>query len=101
MKNYKPLLHSFGHALSAFLYISLVAWVLFNGQRLFGKIESFRGPLALLLLFVISAVVVGTLVLGRPIILFLEGRKSEALRFFGYTLGWLLVFALIVFVVHF
>jgi hypothetical protein len=58
---------------------------------------SFWGPLALLMLFVLSATIVGSLVLGRPILLHLEGKKNEALRFFGYTVGWLAILTVIIF----
>ena len=58
-------LHALGHAILVLLYTSGVAWILFNGQRLFGKVTSFWGPLAVLMLFVVSATIVGTLVGGR------------------------------------
>ena len=93
-------LHALGHAILVLLYTSGVAWVLFNGQRLFGKVTSFWGPLAVLMLFVVSATIVGTLVLGRPILLYLDGKKDEALRFFGWTVGWLAVLTLVIFMVR-
>jgi hypothetical protein len=49
------------------------------------------------MLFVLSATIVGSLVLGRPILLHLEGKKNEALRFFGYTVGWLAILTVIIF----
>ena len=67
-----------------------------NGQRIFGRAVSFLVPFAILLLFVISATIVGTLVLGRPALLYLDGKKTEALKFFGYTVGWLIVFTIVV-----
>jgi heme O synthase-like polyprenyltransferase len=90
-------LHALGHAILVLLYTSGVAWILFNGPRLFGKVTSFWGPLGFLMLFVVSATIVGTLVLGRPILLYLEGKKNEALRFFGYTVAWLVILTMIVF----
>lgn len=67
-----------------------------NAERLFGKFENFwGGPVIFLMLFVLSAAIVGALVLGRPILLYLDGAKSEALKFFGYTLGWLFVILVI------
>ena len=92
--------HALGHAILVLLYTSGVAWILFNAQRLFGKVTSFWGPLALLMLFVVSATIVGTLVLGRPILLYLEGKKDEALRFFAWTVGWLAILTLGIFVVR-
>jgi hypothetical protein len=93
----KEPLHALGHSILVLLYTSGVAWLLFNGQRIFGKVTSFWGPLALLMLFVLSATIVGSLVLGRPILLHLEGKKNEALRFFGYTVGWLAILTVIIF----
>src|SRR5262245_66638922 len=90
-------LHALGHAILVLLYTSGVAWILFNGQRMFGKVTSFWGPLAVLMLFVVSATIVGTLVLGRPILLYLDGKKHDGLRFFGWTVGSLAVLTLLVF----
>lgn len=93
-------LHSFAHAILAVLYISGVAWFLSNMKRIFGPGPSPRGiwpPLLFLLLFVMSATIVGSLVLGRPLLMYLDGEKKEAVRFFGYTLGWLVLLTLLLF----
>ena len=95
MKN-KTILHTLGHALLVFLYVSGVAWFMFNGKVFFGEFQNFWGPVFMLLLFVLSATIVGTLVLGRPILLYLSGEKSEAVRFLVYTIFWLLVIILTV-----
>lgn len=94
----KVLFHSLLHAILAFLYVSGVAWIMQNGERLFGEFNSFFGPVLFLLLFVLSATIMGTLVLGRPILLYLDGSKSEALKFFGFTVGWLFLIALTIFI---
>ena len=52
-------------------------------QRLFVKVTSFRAPLALLMRLLASATIVGTLVLSRPILLSLDRKEDEALRFLG------------------
>ena len=96
MSETKAIAHASGHAVLVCVYTAGVAWVLFNGQRIFGRAASFLAPFAVLLLFVISATIVGTLVLGRPALLYLEGKKSEALKFFGYTVGWLMAFTIVV-----
>lgn len=93
----KEPVHAMGHAILVLLYTSGVAWILFNGPRIFGRVASFWGPLALLMLFVVSATIVGSLVLGRPVLLYLEGKKNEALRFFGYTVGWLGIITVAIF----
>jgi len=90
MKNNQKLLaHSFGHALLVVAYTSGVAWIMFNGQKLFAQKDTIFTPIALLMLFVVSATIVGSLVLGRPVLLYLDGKKSDALKMFAYTLGWL------------
>lgn len=93
--NQELLMHSFGHACLVVLYTSGVAWIIFNGQRLFGDKKSISIPIMMLMLFVVSAAIVGTLVLGRPALLYLDGKKTQALKMFGYTLGWLFLATII------
>lgn len=86
-------------ALNAFvtaLYVALVALLITNAQALFGTPAPFVGPLAFLLLFVVSATITGSLVLGKPALLFLSGDKQAAIRLFLYTLLFLVVITLIV-----
>ena len=97
MKNPPPVLHALGHALLVLAYITGVASLMFNGQRLFGDQKSFLIPIAMLSLFVLSATIVGTLVLGKPILLYVDGKKSEGLKFFGYTVAWLLALTIALF----
>jgi hypothetical protein len=89
MKNLKSL--ALLHALCTAIYVSLVALFMQNGERIFGKMDNLFGPVAILLIFVLSAAVTGSLVLGRPILMYLDNRKAEALKMFFYTLGWLFV----------
>lgn len=60
---------------------------------------SYLGPVAFLLLFILSAAVTGALILGRPVLLYLENQKTEAVRLFIYTIGWLVVFTMMAFLV--
>lgn len=96
----KLLLTSFLNAFGVLIYTSAVAWILFNGPRLFGKVASFWVPLALLLLFVLSATVVGLLVLGRPGYLYFNGAKREGITLLLDTVAWLFVITAGVFLVH-
>ncbi len=91
-----PGLHSLGHALLAFAYISCVALLMFNGQALFGNTEhqTFLMPVMMLSLFVLSATITGTLILGRPILMYWDGKKKEAMQFLGYTVAWFAVILL-------
>jgi len=87
---------SFLSASGVFIYVASVAWFLFNGEAIFGEGESFIIPLFMMLLFVISAAVTGLLVLGKPIHMYLSGSKKEAFTVLFATLGWLVLFLIII-----
>jgi len=87
---------SFISATLVFLYIFGIAFLISNGEKFFGEEETFLIPVFMLLLFIISACITGGLVLGRPILLFLNGQKKESLTLFFYTLGWLFFFLLLI-----
>ncbi len=70
-----------------------------NGQKLFGPVNNFWGPVAFLLLFVLSATIVGLLVLGRPGYLYFNGFKKEGILLLLYTIVFLLVATVLVFAV--
>ena len=80
-----------------FVYILIVVALLFNLQEIFGQNEEdpILAPIIGLLLFVISATITGSLVLGQPIFFYLEGKKKEAVYLFGLTVSWLVVFLLL------
>jgi len=86
---------SFFFALGEGIYVFLVALVMKNANHLFGNNPSVLPIIAFLLLFVVSATISGALILGKPILLYLEGKKKEALELFGFIVGWILVFLVI------
>jgi len=93
MKKSSYILTGLASAAGTVLYVSGVAWLMFNGEHMFGqKEDNFLMPVLLLLLFVISAAVTGLLVLGKPVHLYLSGLKKEALTLLLTTLGWLVIF---------
>ena len=99
--NVNPILHSLGHAILVFLYVSGVAWILSHGKQIFGEVDNtFWIPVAFLTTFVLSAAITGSLVLGRPILLYWDGKKKEALAFFAYTIAWLFIILLLIFISH-
>lgn len=85
------------NALLTALYIVLIALFFSNAQTIFGDGKSILIPIAMLMLFVFSAAVCAALILGRPILWYLDNRKSEALQLFGYTLAVFFVVILVVF----
>jgi hypothetical protein len=78
-------------------YISLVALFMSKGEKMFGPDDNFLIPLALLLLFVLSASITGGLVLGKPILLYLDNKRGDAVRLFIYTLLSLAVILIVIF----
>lgn len=78
------------NALGTVAYVALVATLMQNAQRFFGnKPDTVFAPILVLTLFVLSAAITGSLVLGKPILMYLNNEKAEAVRLFLYTLGWL------------
>ena len=99
MKNSKLITSSLINSLGVLIYTSAVAWIMSHGEKIFGNNQTFWMPVALLLLFVLSATITGALVLGKPIIFYLEDQKKDAVKLLAYTVGWLFIFTLIIFTV--
>ncbi|HRY63700.1 MAG TPA: hypothetical protein P5267_03825, partial [Patescibacteria group bacterium] len=78
-------------ALGVAIYVVIVALIMQNGEKIFGKMSTIIGPVAFLLLFVVSAAITGALTLGRPVMLYLDNKKAEAVKLFIGTIGWLLL----------
>lgn len=86
----KIILQSLIHSLLTAVYVLAVAFFMSNAERMFdGEPKNFWAPMLFLLLFVLSATIVGTLILGRPILMYLNGAKNEAIKFLSCELGWL------------
>lgn len=76
-------------------YVSIVAAFLYYAPGVFGQARSVLVPIAMLLLFVFSAGFTGAMVLGRPVLWYLEGRKSEAVALLIATLAMLFAMTLV------
>jgi small-conductance mechanosensitive channel len=96
MKKSEYILKSFINALGVLVYVSIVAFLIFNGEHIFDNKPSFLIPLFMLLLFIISASVTGLLVMGKPIHLYLSGLKKEAFILLFATLVWLALFIVMI-----
>ncbi|MFA6130824.1 MAG: hypothetical protein WC730_00990 [Patescibacteria group bacterium] len=101
MKKITPALHSFLHALLLTSYIVLVVLVLFNAEAWFGDMNTILGPMAFLMLLVLSVAISGVLMFGKPILMYLDNKKTEAIRFFGYTILWFSILMILVFATQF
>ncbi len=87
--------HGLGYAALVAAYVTLVAWGLKNGERWFGGPDiGIWGPVLFLMLFCLSAAVVGALLFGRPIYLALSGKKTEAFWQAAYSIAWLFALTL-------
>ena len=70
-------------------YILIISVFLNNVENIFHKdTGEYMAPILMLLLFIISAVISSTLVLGRAGVLFWEKKYSEAFTLLAWTIGW-------------
>lgn len=87
-------------SLGTLLYIILIVLFLFSLQRFSSEPDNnILIPIAMLLLFVSSAAITGFLVFGKPIMLYLDGKKKEAVALLSYTIGILVLITIIAFIV--
>jgi hypothetical protein len=93
----KLMITAFKQALGVTIYVVFVSILMNYGGKIVGDDKSFLGPVAFLMLFVISAAATGYLVVGKSILLYLDGAKKEAVRLFGLTILWLVLFMLLAF----
>ena len=93
--------HGFINASGAVAYIALVAMFVTNVPRILGETPGYLGIIMFLLTFVISAAVMSMLVFGRPVMWYLDGAKNEAVSLAITTVGFLILFALLVFAITF
>ncbi len=102
MQKKNLVLQSFFNALLAFVYICFVALLMTNGEILFGQDaeKTFLVPVMMLLLVVLSASVMGTLFFARPVMLYLDGKKKEAVKMLSFTIGWTFVFTVLALVIN-
>ncbi len=97
MQNTKPMFYGFLSSLGVLVYVAIVAFILQNAESLFGNMEtSVWGPIAFLMLFTLSVAVVGSLIFGKPALLYLNGQKKEGLTLLGYTIGFLSAYTFLV-----
>jgi len=83
MKKLSLAQRGFVHVLGVLLYVFGVAAFMTKANSWFGETDQdFVTPVAVLMLFVFSALVTGGLVLGKPIMLYLDGQKKKALNYY-------------------
>jgi hypothetical protein len=78
--------------LVAVTYIALVATLMSFGEIIFGAMTNPAfGIMVFLMVFVFSAAVMFMTILGRPVMLYIDGHKKDALFLLAWTLGSFLV----------
>lgn len=80
---------SFLFSFAALIYIAVVAIFMQNAEKIFGKMDNIASFIAFLTLFSLSTAVVGGLIVAKPIMLYLDAKKKEAVKLFGATIAWL------------
>lgn len=86
------------NALAATVYIAAIASFIFYAPKFFGPTKGDNTvfiPIVMLLLLVFSVALMAILIFGRPVILYLDGNKKEALSLLFQTLGVLFFAAII------
>lgn len=97
MKN-NPKLIALGQAVGLLAYVLLVAFFMKNAQNWFGpdKDNPILGPVVFLLIFIISALVSASIILGYPALLFFQGQRKTALKIVLMSAGWLVLFVVLI-----
>lgn len=92
MKKNKFWLWSITGSVGTIIYIMLVVW--FMGQAEHGLFEDqsfFLAPVIMLTLFVFSALVTSSLILAKPILLYIDNEKKIAIKMLVTTAFMLFV----------
>jgi hypothetical protein len=86
--------HALLNAVATAFYVVIISSFLFYASHTFGRAPTVLIPIAMLLLLVLSAALTGALVLGRPILWYMDGKKKAAVSLLAATLGILLLITL-------
>ncbi|HUO75328.1 MAG TPA: hypothetical protein VMU12_00170 [Candidatus Paceibacterota bacterium] len=100
--NYSSLVKSgVRNAVGVIAYVLVIAVFFSNAQRLFGDkpMTGAAGPMLMLLLLVVSALITGSLVLWQPAKLLADGKKAEAGTLLCVTGGTLVIALVVIFMI--
>lgn len=100
MKKPTLLIRGFLHALAVVAYVCLLATFFSRANSWFGQADrEIFSPVAAMLMFIFSALVTGGLVLGKPIMLYVDGQKKEGVKLLFFTGLCLLFFTVLAFLI--
>ena len=95
----KIIKQSLACATAALLYIVLVATFMSNVGKIVGQQDkSALAPIGFLLLLVVSAATMGLLIFGKPVMLYMDGKKRESVAMVVGTIACLAVFTVLLFI---
>lgn len=94
--NKELLVKTFRNTLAAAIYIFLVSQLMQNGSKLFGEMDNMLTPFFMLLLFSLSAAIVGGLVFGQSIVSFINKKNDEGVKAAIYSTMWLGLYTMLV-----
>lgn len=77
------------------VYIVVVSSLMQTIEKWAEPENNFFGPVAFLMLLVLSAATVGTLIFARPAMIYLSGGKKEGIQLLAYTLACLVALTII------
>jgi hypothetical protein len=93
----KTIKYALLNSLGTTIYIALVAsFLYFVGNNSSSTDKSVFIPIAMLMLLVLSVATVGSLIFGRPILWYLDGKKKESLKLLLWTLGIFLALTIVI-----
>jgi hypothetical protein len=77
--------------------VTTVGLFMSNASRVFGQKDTMLTPVAVLMLLVFSAALMGILVFGQPLMWYIDGKKKAALNLLGCTMAVLLILMMLTF----
>lgn len=87
------------NSLCTVAYIVLIVSLIFTVGSFFPEPKDMIiVPMAMLLLFVCSAAITSFLIFGKPVMLYIDGQKKEAVSLLGYTLGMMVLITIVLFI---
>ncbi len=100
MKKSKLVLRGIIQAIGVFAYIFLLSAFMYKANNwLGGDDQELIAPILALLIFVFSALITGSLVLAKPIMLYIDGQKKDGIKLLFYTGASILVLIFFVFLI--
>lgn len=90
-----PALIALVESLGLTAYVAVFALLVRGAQSWLrpGAIHPVTATILFLLVFVVSALICGSIVLGYPLLLFFEGKKKLAVEIVILTIAWLIAIA--------